>query len=98
MQLIASTISQLLLAIAVPYFLASFVMGVRVLRRNGGLGAHEHAEDAVVAEPSAPYHLYFLVPCLNEGVVIGATVSRLLTDSADCRVFVIDDDSDDDTA
>ena len=41
--------------------------------------------------------LYFLVPCLNEEVVIGETVSRLLTE-AGCTVIVIDDGSSDATA
>lgn len=97
MQLIASTFSQLLLAIAVPYFLASFVMGVRVIRRHGGLGAHEDAASPVPSEAAKRYQLYFLVPCLNEGLVIGATVRRLLSDAPGSRVIVVDDDSDDDT-
>ena len=96
MLLTASVISQLLLAIAVPYFLGSVVLGIKVLRRHGGLRAQEAAEQDAAAR--AGYHLYYVVPCLNEGLVIGATVQRLLTDGTKSRVFVIDDDSDDDTA
>ena len=36
-----------------------------------------------------------LVPCLNEGLVIGRTVRSLLRMRGDARVVVIDDDSDD---
>ncbi len=96
MQLIAATVSQLLLAIAVPYFLITVFLGVRVARRDGALGVQENAH-TVGAPETDGYHLYFLVPCLNEEVVIGATVSRLLEDP-DCRVVVIDDDSEDRTA
>lgn len=96
MQQIAATASQLLLAIAIPYFLATVFLGVRVARRSGGLSAQERPP----ADPEASaerYHVYFLVPCLNEGLVIEETVRRLLADP-DCRVVVIDDGSDDDTA
>ena len=108
MRLIASTLSELLLAIAVPYFLVTIVLGLRVARREGGLGAQEKLDsDAVPSSggdsdgeqgaPVSPYQVYFLVPCLNEALVIGATVCRLLRDK-DCRVIVIDDDSNDGTA
>lgn len=95
MQLIAATVSQLLLAVAVPYFLITVFLGVRVARRDGALSAQEEV-DAATAVGGDGWHLYFLVPCLNESVVIGATVKRLLADPA-CRVVVIDDDSEDGT-
>jgi cellulose synthase/poly-beta-1,6-N-acetylglucosamine synthase-like glycosyltransferase len=98
MLLTAAVVSQLLLAIAVPYFLASFVIGVRVARRGGRLRDQERADGTHAEAAQSPYHVYFLVPCLNEGLVIGATVRRLLADCPDSRVFVIDDDSDDETA
>ena len=98
MLLTASVLSQLLLAIAVPYFLVSFVIGVRVARRTGSLREHERADGTAIDEPAARYHLYFVVPCLNEELVIGATVNRLLAENPECRVIVVDDDSDDGTA
>ena len=96
MLLTASVISQLLLAIAVPYFLASVALGIKVIRRHGGMRAQEGAGQDSKAR--GEYHIYYVVPCLNEGLVIGATVERLLTDGTRARVFVVNDDSDDDTA
>src|SRR5207302_2563851 len=95
--LTASVVSQLLLAIAVPYFLASVVLGIRVARKFGGLRAQEAEPGQVDGADPADYHVYYLVPCLNEALVIGATVERLLTDGSNGRVVVIDDGSDDDT-
>ncbi|THF86352.1 glycosyltransferase [Deinococcus sp. KSM4-11] len=43
-------------------------------------------------------HFTFLIPALNEGRVIGATVTTLRTLAPDARVVVIDDGSDDHTA
>lgn len=101
--------SQLVLALALPYFLVSMFLGVRVAHRNGlsldsqeGRGVHRprrttgagfdpDQEDVVVAG------LYFLVPCLNEELVIGETVRRLLAEPH-CTVIVIDDGSSDETA
>lgn len=40
----------------------------------------------------------FVIPCLNEGKVIGASIDRLLGLDADSRILVVDDGSDDDTA
>jgi len=93
-QVIAATISQLLLAIAVPYFLITVFLGARVARLAGSLRQHEQSN---AAEPTERYHLYFLVPSLNEELVIGATVQRLLAYRR-CRVVVIDDGSEDNTA
>jgi 1,2-diacylglycerol 3-beta-glucosyltransferase len=98
MLLTGSVVSQLLLAIAVPYFLASVVLGIRVARKFGGLRAQETDTGPQEGADPADYHLYYLVPCLNEELVIGATIRRLLEDCPTSRVFVIDDDSDDATA
>lgn len=51
---------------------------------------------ATVAESPDDLLTYFLVPCLNEEMVIGHTVKALLADSRS-RVIVIDDASDDAT-
>lgn len=51
------------------------------------------------AEPPAPVLVVVVIPCLNEGRVIAATVeSLLLQNRPDLQVLVIDDGSDDDTA
>ncbi len=42
-------------------------------------------------------HVVCLVPCLNEGTVVEATVNRLLAMSPSLSVVVVDDASDDDT-
>ena len=96
MQFVISTFSQVVLALAVPYFLLTVVMGVRVARRAGSLRAQENAAGDNDAGDLG-YSTYFLVPCLNEALVIGATVTRLLSET-NGRVVVIDDGSDDDTA
>ena len=98
MLLTASVVSQLLLAIAVPYFLVSFVIGVRVARRGGVLRDQERADGRGLAEAARDYQVYFVVPCLNEELVIGATVRELLRENPTARVIVVDDDSEDDTA
>lgn len=106
MRLVAATLSELLLVVGVPYFLITMVLGVRVARRGGRLGAQEACGSDGPASPSdaeagpdagPAYHLYFLVPCLNEAAVIGNSVRRLLAGS-EGQVIVIDDASDDDTA
>jgi 1,2-diacylglycerol 3-beta-glucosyltransferase len=58
----------------------------------------------VARRPIAPgtgdrdgYVVFCLVPCLNEGRVVGATVQRLLALDPRLHVVVIDDASDDDT-
>jgi 1,2-diacylglycerol 3-beta-glucosyltransferase len=94
-RVITATASQLLLAIAIPYFLISVALGVRVARRGGGLRAHETGV-ATAATSGSNYHLYFLVPCLDEELVVAATVNNLFADE-ECRVVVIDDGSDDAT-
>jgi len=97
MDLVVSIFSQVLLALAVPYCLITVALGIRVARRGGGLRAQETVAGTTDASDAPDYHLYVLVPCLNEALVIGATVHRLLSED-DCTVVVIDDDSDDDTA
>lgn len=90
-------ISQVILAVALPYFVLSMVLGVRVIRRQGfRLNSQESLGDGG-DPPDAPDALYFLVPCMNEEIVIGATVRQLLAEP-DCTVVVIDDASSDRTA
>jgi 1,2-diacylglycerol 3-beta-glucosyltransferase len=98
MQEIFGWLSQVILALALPYFAISMVLGIRVAHRNGRRLDSQESEPAPreVADPVRD-GLYFLVPCLNEELVIGETVSRLLND-AGCTVIVIDDGSTDATA
>jgi 1,2-diacylglycerol 3-beta-glucosyltransferase len=93
--------SQVVLALALPYFAISLFLGVRVARRHGQrLGSQERAAEAAVEEAQQDVSaaaVYFLVPCLNEEMVIGETVARLLREP-DATVIVIDDGSTDQTA
>jgi cellulose synthase/poly-beta-1,6-N-acetylglucosamine synthase-like glycosyltransferase len=89
--------SQVILALALPYFAISLLLGVRVAKRNGlSLSSQERT---AAAGHGQEFHdeLYFLVPCLDEEMVIGQTVSRLLAVPA-ATVIIVDDGSSDQTA
>ena len=97
MQQFFGWMSQVVLALALPYFVITVVLGIRVARRDGlRLGSQEREEGAEAIDGSSDA-LYFLVPCLNEEVVIGETVRRLLAEPG-TTVIVIDDGSTDRTA
>jgi cellulose synthase/poly-beta-1,6-N-acetylglucosamine synthase-like glycosyltransferase len=97
MQELFGWMSQVVLAVALPYFAISIALGIRVARRFGlHLGSQE-ADGVVESDRGGTGSLYFLVPCLNEAGVIGRTVTRLL-DRSHCTVIVIDDGSSDDTS
>jgi 1,2-diacylglycerol 3-beta-glucosyltransferase len=88
-------LSAVVLALALPYFMLSMLLGIRVAHRNGHrLGSQENASPTTEAVPQDG--LYFLVPCLNEELVIGRTVRRLLAERR-CTLIVIDDGSTDET-
>lgn len=90
--------SQVVLALALPYFAISLFLGVRVARRHGQhLGSQERAGEIGATAHTSAAAVYFLVPCLNEGIVIGETVRRLLTEPG-ATVIVIDDGCTDQTA
>ena len=88
--------SQVILALALPYFVISMVLGIRVSHRNGSRLDSQESLPELDASGVCHDGLYFLVPCLNEEVVIGATVRRLLAEPG-CTVIVIDDGSSDRT-
>lgn len=91
-------ISQLILALALPYFALTMALGVRVAHRGGRrLNSQESAPNPDETDQTSYERLYFLIPCLNEEMVIGETVSRLLT-VVGSTVIVVDDGSDDQTA
>lgn len=99
MQQFFGWMSQVILALALPYFAISLVLGIRVARRHGLRLISQETPPGSASEDAAPARgaLYFLVPCLNEAIVIGETVDRLLNEQG-CMVVVIDDGSDDHTA
>lgn len=62
-------------------------------------GPVQHVDTAATGGTAAtPYHVYALVPALDEEAVIAATVRELTAQSPDLRVVVIDDGSTDATA
>jgi cellulose synthase/poly-beta-1,6-N-acetylglucosamine synthase-like glycosyltransferase len=89
-------LSEAILAVALPYFMLSMLLGIRVAHRNGlRLGTQEVAPLAV--ESALNDGLYFLIPCLNEEIVVGETVRRVL-EEPHCTLVLIDDGSTDQTA
>lgn len=93
------------MGLSAAYFFFSVGLGIRVLRRQGvPLG---YQGDFTYGAPFLPsrgkeapsaYVTYFMVACLNEAEVIGATVSGLVDPTGRSRIIVIDDGSDDRTA
>lgn len=97
MQDVFGWLSQVILALALPYFVITLILGVRVAHRRGLRLDSQESAGVTDATGTSPYELYFLVPCLNEQTVIRETVRRLLTEPR-CTVIVIDDGSSDETA
>jgi 1,2-diacylglycerol 3-beta-glucosyltransferase len=60
---------------------------------------HQELEDALARtpKPHGDYRLVFLIACLNEAQVIGATVREARRVAPHATVIVVDDGSDDDT-
>ena len=99
MNVVFITLSQVVLAVAMPYFFISIFLGVRANRRASGgrLSNQENVENLTeFADEESDKVTFFIVPCLNEELVIGATVHYLLSET-NGRVIVVDDASDDGT-
>ena len=98
MQLFFVTVSQVVLAVALPYFVVNVFLGARVARRDGGglRGQEARALRPDAAPDASGYDVYFLIPCLDEETVVAETVAGLLRDRA-CTVILINDGSDDAT-
>jgi glycosyltransferase involved in cell wall biosynthesis len=99
----------LILGLSACYFFGMVLLGLRASRQRGArldTQATTRYEDPTAAldvpgsDPTAlsRYHRYYLIPCLNEEIVIGTTVSFLPPSSDDSTIIVIDDASDDRTA
>ncbi len=99
MESVLGIVTQVLLAIALPYFVVTTLVGIRVARREAGSlrGQEAGAYDDPEHIDPGNHRVYVLVPCLDEERVIGATVERLVRDPV-CRVVVINDGSRDGTA
>jgi len=105
---ILQALTSLVLGLSASYFFGMVWLGLRTSRDRGArLAAQARtgyerpaAEiDAVGTDASAVdrYHLYYLVPCLDEELVIGTTVSFLAAASASSSIVVVDDGSGDRT-
>lgn len=82
------------------YVFSLTVAGMRQLRKSvGGLAPQERASRSYVParRPHGRMPVYFLIPCLNEQAVIGATLDAILLQQPGAHVVVVDDGSDDAT-
>jgi cellulose synthase/poly-beta-1,6-N-acetylglucosamine synthase-like glycosyltransferase len=86
------------ITLSVFYYASMMFAGVRQLRRDESRLSIQGAAvyDDPFADDIGEWEVFFLVPCLNEEEVIGATASRL-RGHASRTVVVVDDGSDDDT-
>lgn len=109
MSIVLQALTALILGLSACYFFGMVWMGVRASRQHDArLDAQARVRyerpDAVVDAASTDptvldrYHVYYLVPCLNEELVIGATVGFLTAGTTPATVVVIDDASDDATS
>lgn len=98
---IVGALAWIVITFTLLYVFGLTIAGLRQFRRSEvGLSTHEQRLHAVVDVDSraerAP--VYFLIPCLNEAAVIGATLDSILAHQPGARVIVIDDGSEDETA
>ncbi|MDZ5145661.1 glycosyltransferase family 2 protein [Microbacterium testaceum] len=93
-----AALAAMVICFSFAYLWAMFFAGLRTVRRSGAkLSTLSGAryEDPFVDEPGT-FHTYFLIPCLDEEKVIGAT-TRALAGSPHSTTIVINDASDDRT-
>ncbi|HEY4378023.1 MAG TPA: glycosyltransferase, partial [Acidimicrobiales bacterium] len=104
----ANLAGSFVIGLSSAYFAVALASGIRTYHRAGhGLGQQSDIPYGApfdgLADTSG-YHLYFLVPCLNEAAVIGSTVRALaggpeaVAGGGPPTIVVIDDASDDGTA
>ncbi|MFJ3176568.1 glycosyltransferase [Streptomyces roseus] len=86
-----SAVTAAVVAVGLGYFFVWSYLGLRLLKSTRG-----EPSPASRSTSWEGWHVFVLVPCLNEERVIGATVRSLVTAGAR-RVLVIDDASDDAT-
>jgi len=106
---VIQALTGLILGLSACYFFGMVYLGIRASRARGAPLSMQAA--ALYEDPAAAldvpgadksaldrYVVYYLIPCLNEELVIGSTVSFLPTGSDRSTVIVIDDASDDRTS
>jgi 1,2-diacylglycerol 3-beta-glucosyltransferase len=98
---IVGVISLPVIALGLVYFASITVFGARQFsraRREAGFKRKDwDRRPPPDLETASKFHVYFIVPCLNEEAVIGETVAALLAQSPHASVVVVDDASDDRT-
>ncbi|RZU65911.1 cellulose synthase/poly-beta-1,6-N-acetylglucosamine synthase-like glycosyltransferase [Microterricola gilva] len=93
-----ATAATVVICISFAYLWVLYFAGIRTIKQSGATLSTLSTigyENPFLDEPGT-FHTYFLVPCLNEERVIGAT-SRALAGSPHSTTIVIDDASDDAT-
>lgn len=96
---ILSAVAALVISLSLVYFLTAMGAGMHELRKDKvklNVQGDTLYDDPFIGDPES-FDVYFMIPCLNEAAVIGATVSALSGGSRS-TVIVIDDGSDDGTA
>lgn len=96
---IVNAVAAVVIALSLVYFIGAMLAGVHEVRKSRtSLSVQGDARyEAPFAGDPETFDVYFLIPCLNEEAVIGATV-RALSGGARSTTIVIDDGSDDETA
>ena len=97
---IVEAVALVVIGFTLLYVFSLTLVGIRRLKRDGKtLSDHERviSEQPHDERLTSTYHVYYLIPCLNEERVIGATVDALLALQPAGTVIVIDDGSDDRT-
>ncbi len=95
---IFAAVALVVISISFAYLWVMFFAGMRTIRRQGATMStlsDTKYEDPYIDEPGT-FHTYFLIPCLDEEKVIGAT-TKALAGSPHSTTIVIDDASDDRT-
>lgn len=93
-----NAIAAVVICLSLAYYFVAMGAGLHEVRSRGAKLSVQGAtryDDPYLGDPGT-YHVYYLVPCLNESAVIGATVAALRA-GARATTVVIDDASDDDT-
>lgn len=95
---VVNAVAAVVICLSLAYYFVAMGAGLHEVRRTGAKLAAQGTtryEDPYLGDPEN-YHVYYLVPCLNEAAVVGATVTALRAGRRATTV-VIDDASDDGT-
>ncbi len=89
-----AVVSFIVVALGLGQYVSSFWIGMKQTPKARSRDAKLESQ---TPDPADKFTMYFLVPCLNEEAVIGATITAALAQHANANIIVIDDDSEDDT-